>query len=53
MFDIKEDDSFTKSILKIFGSRVVTNLLLCLMIYAIVGNNGWLRIIRDLIVANT
>ena len=45
MFDIKEDDSFTKSILKIFGSRVVTNLLLCAVIFAIVVNNDWLRII--------
>jgi len=53
LFDIKEDDSFTKSILKIFGSGVVTNLLLCFLIVAVVGNNGWLNIIHKLLVANT
>jgi len=53
MIDINEEKTALKSGLKIFGSGVVTNLLLCFLIVAVVGNNDWLNIIHKLLVANT
>ena len=51
--NIEEDKKVKKLIIDIVGSRITTNLLLCFLIVAVVGNNGWLNIIHKLLVANT
>jgi len=51
--NIKEDKSVKKLIISIAGSRITTNLLLCLLIYGVLEVSGWLNIIHRLLVANT
>ena len=51
--NIEEDKKVKKLIISIVGSRITTNLLLCLLIYGVLEVSGWLNIIHRLLVANT
>tara|TARA_B110000444_G_scaffold77728_1_gene73487 strand:+ start:946 stop:1140 length:195 start_codon:yes stop_codon:yes gene_type:complete len=51
--NIEEDKKVKKLIISIVGSRITTNLLLCLLIYGIFEVSGWLNIIHRLLVFNS